>query len=108
MAWWGTCYVLGGFLATVFATFAATQMFLMPDLGWRRGFLFPAVILGASAVWFAVAARNSPGEAGVPASAPDEDEPAPTGSRWEAVHNPEVWILAGMLELTSCPLPPRR
>src|SRR5215472_2154232 len=39
MAWWGTCYVLGGFLATVFATFAATQVFLLPGLGWRRGFV---------------------------------------------------------------------
>ena len=49
MAWWGTCYVLGGFLATVFATFSATQMFFATALGWRRGFLFPAIILGAAA-----------------------------------------------------------
>ena len=45
MAWWGTSYVLGGFLATVFATFAATQVFLLPSMGWRRGFLFPAIVL---------------------------------------------------------------
>src|SRR5215472_10883896 len=51
MAWWGTCYVLGGFLATVFATFAATQTFLLTGLGWRRGFLFPAIVLAGSALW---------------------------------------------------------
>src|SRR5215831_2371989 len=96
MAWWGTCYVLGGFLATVFATFAATQMFLLPDLGWRRGFLFPAVILGAAAVWFALAVRNSPEETGLPACAPDEGEHPGKGSAWEAARTPEVWILAGM------------
>ena len=96
MAWWGTCYVLGGFLATVFATFAATQMFLLPDLGWRRGFLFPSVILGAAAVWFALAVRNSPEETGLPACAPDEGEHPGKGSAWEAARTPEVWILAGM------------
>src|SRR5215475_2559159 len=96
MAWWGTCYVLGGFLATVFATFAATQMFLLPDLGWRRGFLFPAIILGGAAVWFVVAVRNSPEQSGLPACAPDKDEPASTGSAWEAARSVEVWILAGM------------
>jgi OPA family sugar phosphate sensor protein UhpC-like MFS transporter len=96
MAWWGTCYVLGGFLATVFATFAATQMFLMPGLGWRRGFLFPALILGGAAVWFAVGVRNSPEQSGLFAPELDSEETAGSGSAWEAARNPEVWILAGM------------
>jgi sugar phosphate permease len=97
MAWWGTCYVLGGFLATVFATFAATQTFLMPGLGWRRGFLFPAIILGAAALWFGLRTRNSPGEAQLPAYEPESEGPAKSqGSGWEAARNPEVWILSGM------------
>jgi sugar phosphate permease len=45
MAWWGTNYVLGGFIATAFATWAVTQHQLLPELGWRRGFLFPALVL---------------------------------------------------------------
>ena len=57
MAWWGTCYVLGGFLATVFATFAATQTLPPPAMGWRRGFLFPAIVLAAGAAWFGWFAR---------------------------------------------------
>jgi len=96
MAWWGSCYVLGGFLATVFATFAATQVFLLPGLGWRRGFVFPAIVLGGAALWFALAGRNSPEEVGLPRPTPDDEEPAGNGSAWEAARNPEVWILAGM------------
>ena len=97
MAWWGTCYVLGGFLATVFATFVATQTFLMPGLGWRRGFLFPAIILGAAALWFGLRTRNYPGEAQLPAYEPESEGPAKSqGSGWEAARNPEVWILSGM------------
>jgi sugar phosphate permease len=45
MAWWGTNYVLGGFLATAFATWSVSQQVLFPELGWRRGFLFPALVL---------------------------------------------------------------
>ncbi|HEY1337947.1 MAG TPA: phosphonoacetaldehyde hydrolase [Bryobacteraceae bacterium] len=96
MAWWGTCYVLGGFLATVFATFAATQAMVLPNLGWGRGFLFPAIVLAFAAAWFAIGARNSPEETGLPACAPDDKDAAASGSAWEAARNVEVWILAGM------------
>jgi OPA family sugar phosphate sensor protein UhpC-like MFS transporter len=65
-AWWGTCYILGGFLATVFATFVATQAFLAPGLGWRRGFLFPAIVLGGGSLFFAWKARSQPRDAGLP------------------------------------------
>ena len=98
MAWWGTCYVLGGFLATVFATFAATQVVLLPAMGWRPGFLFPAVVLAAGALWFALRTRNSPPDVSLSAIA--ENEPLTNQSantdRWQAARTPEVWILAGM------------
>jgi sugar phosphate permease len=45
MAWWGTNYVLGGFLATAFATWAVSQHSALPQLGLARGFLFPALLL---------------------------------------------------------------
>jgi sugar phosphate permease len=96
MAWWGTSYVLGGFLATVFATFAATQMFVAPSLGWRRGFLFPAIILAGAAVWFGLRTRNAPPEVGLPAHAEEKEETQDSGSPWQAARTPEVWILAGM------------
>jgi OPA family sugar phosphate sensor protein UhpC-like MFS transporter len=96
MAWWGTCYVLGGFLATVFATFAATQTVLLPALGWRRGFLFPAIVLAAATLWFYLRVRNQPLDAGLPSLASPTDHPEEKGSPWEAARNPEVWILAAM------------
>jgi sugar phosphate permease len=60
MAFWSTNYVLGGFLATAFATWAVTQQSLAPALGWRRGFLFPALILLMISVAFLLLARNAP------------------------------------------------
>ncbi|HMD19201.1 MAG TPA: MFS transporter [Alloacidobacterium sp.] len=62
MAWWGTNYVLGGFLATAFATWAGAQHLIAPQLGWRRGFLFPAFILLIITVGFFVFAKDSPEE----------------------------------------------
>ena len=97
LAWWGTSYVLGGFLATVFATFAATQAYVLPAMGWRRGFLFPAMILAAGALWFAIRTRNIPPDASLPAIAGSSVEDATdNGDFWTAARNPEVWILAGM------------
>jgi len=57
MAWWSTNYVLGGFLATAFATWAVVQSWLLPQLGWRRGFLFPALVLLPITVLFMTARR---------------------------------------------------
>ena len=97
MAWWGTSYVLGGFLATVFATFAATQVFLLPSMGWRRGFLFPAIVLAGAALWFAIRTRDTPAEASLPAiSDAESGDMKDSGDWWQAARTPEVWILAGM------------
>jgi sugar phosphate permease len=97
MAWWGTCYVLGGFLATVFATFAATQTLVANGMGWRRGFLFPAIALCGATVLFGLRARNAPPDAGLPAHAePEKLAPEEKGSAWDVVRTPEVWILSGM------------
>jgi sugar phosphate permease len=97
MAWWGTSYVLGGFLATVFATFAATQVLLLPSMGWRRGFLFPAIVLVGAALWFAIRTRNTPPEASLPAIPEAESgDVKDSGDWWQAARTPEVWILAGM------------
>ena len=65
MGWWGTNYVLGGFLATAFATWAVSERHLFPSLGWRRGFFFPATVLAVIAAVFFLLVRDTP-----------EDEPA--------------------------------
>jgi sugar phosphate permease len=65
MSWWSTCYVIGAFLATVFATYVAFDMELMSDLGWRRGFIFPSIILLIIAILYTTLTRNNPKEIGV-------------------------------------------
>ncbi|MGD0940680.1 MAG: MFS transporter [Terracidiphilus sp.] len=66
MAWWSTNYVLGGFLATAFATWAIVQPWLLPQLGWRRGFLFPAMLLLAVTALFLLGAKDTPEPADLP------------------------------------------
>lgn len=60
MAWWGTNYVFGGFLATAFATWAIAQHLVLPQLGWRRGFLFPALLLLVVTVAFFGLSEDAP------------------------------------------------
>jgi sugar phosphate permease len=60
MAWWGTNYVLGGFLATAFATWAVSRQAPLPQLGWARGFLFPALILAAIVPCFFLMLSDTP------------------------------------------------
>jgi sugar phosphate permease len=60
MAWWGTNYVLGGFLATAFATWAVAQRSPLPQLGWARGFLFPALLLAIIVPVFFLQVSDTP------------------------------------------------
>jgi OPA family sugar phosphate sensor protein UhpC-like MFS transporter len=96
MAWWSTCYILGGFLATVFATWAATSASAGSGLGWRRGFLFPAIVLAAGGCVFAWKSRNRPEDESLPPIEPPEENGVAEASWWTVTRNPEVLILAGM------------
>ena len=79
MAWWCTCYVVGGFVATVFATYWATNEMFFGELGWRRAFWAPALLLTVIAVIYTVFTRNRPSDAGLP-DMPEDDarETAPS------------------------------
>jgi sugar phosphate permease len=66
MAWWSTNYVFGGFLATTFATWAVVQTWLLPQLGWRRGFWFPALLLLAVTTVFLAGTKERPEGADLP------------------------------------------
>jgi sugar phosphate permease len=72
MSWWTTNYVIGGFAGTLFATFAVTNLWLFPNLGWRRGFWFPAMILFVILVAFYLVVKNRPAEAGLPTIVEEE------------------------------------
>lgn len=66
MSWWSTCYVTGGFLATVFATYVAFDMDFMSEMGWKRGFFFPSIILLIVAIFYMFFTRNNPKEISLP------------------------------------------
>jgi OPA family sugar phosphate sensor protein UhpC-like MFS transporter len=72
MAWWGTNYVIGGFLATIFATFVATNTLFAPLWTWRRGFWGPAILLFSITIVFITLVRNRPSD--VKLANVDDDE----------------------------------
>lgn len=60
MAWWSTNYAIGGFLATLLATWAVSHPAWLPGLAWRGGLWIPALVLLPVAIWFVIAARERP------------------------------------------------
>lgn len=105
MAWWGTCYVAGGVIATAFATYAATTRAFFPVVDWRRGFFAPALVLFSIALAYVFFTRNTPGDAGVaeiePALPPDGEhaEDLRRGARrsWLVVlSSSAVWTTGAM------------
>ena len=105
MGLWCTNYALGGFIATIFAAYAA-QLW-----GWRFAFYAPAVVLLAIWIVFFFFQRNRPEDVGLPSIERYHEEPEPTlkpdetpaeepeGS-WkvvgEVVRNPMVLLLAAV------------
>ena len=96
MAWWGTNYVLGGFLATLFATWAMGAHAPLPELGWRRGFLFPAAVLLVITATYLIGLPGSKEEL----EAPDGSRPVPAshdraraGELTSLLRKPALWII---------------
>lgn len=88
MAWWSTCYALGGAAATAFATWVAFNAPFFENLGWRRGFYVPAAALSVISFCYIVFARNRPSDAGFeefPEPMPGQDTDGRTGDAEESV-----------------------
>jgi MFS transporter, OPA family, sugar phosphate sensor protein UhpC len=110
MAWWGTCYVLGAFVATRFATWCVSDEAPLLALGWRRSFWGPAIVLAVISVLFILFARNTPTNAGLPEIIVEEEalpEPRPDGKPVpaeqeslsvirEVLSQPAVWVTGAM------------
>lgn len=92
MGWWTTNYVLGGFLATVFATFVATRPWTGAGTGWQRGFWAPAALLLVITIVFAAFDRDRPSDAGLP-----EIEETTQESHSQAATARQGWIFFKML-----------
>ena len=110
MAWWCTNYVLGGFLATVFATFVATSVWLVPRWGWRRGFWLPALLLLVITLIYVFFVRDNPSDVGLPeveevpvnpaagvaASAASITPGASRSAVREVLAEPTLWLIGSM------------
>lgn len=101
MSWWSTCYVIGGFLATVFATFVAFDMDFMSEMGWKRGFFFPSMIILIIAILYLLFTRNNPKEISIPVIIEDKYELEPDGTSENIkllkiiLKNKALWIYSG-------------
>ena len=85
MAWWSTNYVVGGFLATIAATWFATGP-LAPEWGWKRGAAGPAFLLGLITLVFLVLVKERPSEA---------DPRISAGRAWRQVlSSPQIHCIA--------------
>jgi OPA family sugar phosphate sensor protein UhpC-like MFS transporter len=98
MAWWGTNYVLGGFLATAFATWAVAEHSLWTQLGWARGFLFPASLLLVIALLFLIYIKDTPAQI-FPRASPSVGQTAsvPDRTSWADLKGllckPSLWTI---------------
>jgi MFS transporter, OPA family, sugar phosphate sensor protein UhpC len=104
MAWWTTNYVLGGFLATIIATFIISNAMPLPGARWQHGFWIPALLLCGVTIVFALFTRDRPEDAGLPAIVPEESAASPVATHeqkspandgvsfWEVMKRPAVWI----------------
>ena len=110
MAWWCTCYVVGGFVATVFATYWATNETFLADFGWRRGFWAPALLLMVISGIYIVYTRNRPSDAGLPDLPEDNTlESAPTSTSLadktselrKVLTNSALWVTGAMYFFTK-------
>jgi sugar phosphate permease len=111
MSWWTTNYVLGSFLATLFAAYIATSALPLAGTGWQRAFWAPAVLLLMTALLYYVGVRETPSGMNIDAGAaahpdgtpPDDpqpsvsivsDEPAAASSYFRVVTSPVVLVIA--------------
>jgi len=105
MAWWSTNYALGGFVATVFATYCATTSGLLPLLGWRRAFLFPSAVLTLVTILFWTRIREQPEEDSSALTPGVESEPSSTvfSGILSLLAEPALWVISVsyfLLEMT--------
>ncbi len=100
MGWWCTCYVVGGFAATIIATYWATNETFFVELGWRRGFFVPALLLAAIAGIYIYFTRNRPSDAGF-RDLPEDDEAADAPAAAKDKTSPKTEVLRAVLSSSA-------
>jgi MFS transporter, OPA family, sugar phosphate sensor protein UhpC len=97
MSWWSTCYVIGAFFATIFATYCATSETFLVELSWRRAFFAPALVLAVITIVYATVTRNRPPDVGLPILVEDEDVHISNPAKSEQYNSIKVLILKSEL-----------
>jgi len=107
VGWWSTCYVAGGFFATILATYWSTNNTWFAELSWRRGFFMPAILLGIITLVYVIYTRNKPSDAGLN-DLEDDDvlEENTSGELQKSIlrtvlSNSAVWATGGMYFFTK-------
>ncbi len=105
IGWWSTCYVAGGFFATLLATYTATNNVWLVELGWRRGFFVPAALLTIIAIIYITYTRNQPSDAGLE-NLPEDDGHTDHASGDVSIlkmvlSNSAIWVTGGMYFFTK-------
>jgi sugar phosphate permease len=95
MAWWGTNYVLGGFLATAFATWSVSEGAPFPTLGGARGFLFPAILLLLLVPAFWAMVADTPRGQLTKTTAPDHHSDTSWNDVKALLQKPSLWTIGG-------------
>ena len=105
MGWWSTCYVVGGFVGTLLATYWATNQTFFVEWGWRRGFFVPALLLSIVALIYIVYTRNQPADAGLENLPEDEgstnEESNQDSVLKQVLSNSAIWVTGGMYFFTK-------
>lgn len=102
MGWWTTCYVIGGFLAVLYATWWGTNN-IFPAFGWKKVFWAPALLLLLITILFWKYIQNHPND--------NPNSPNRLAAAGEAgakairtldiLLNPIVWMIGGIYFITK-------
>jgi sugar phosphate permease len=93
MSWWGSHLVVGGFVSTLFATYAATGPVLVA-MGWRRAVWAPAIALAGFALLFWLLARDRETGSG--------SKPRVIGGVAEVLQSPAIRAISAMYLTVKC------
>ncbi len=96
MSWWSTCYVVGGFLGTLFATYWLADQTFWPKSGLSRVFWMPALVLGIITTIYILFTRNEQGENNIENQEDHVDDKKDHVSVRELLKNSALWVAAIM------------
>lgn len=107
MGWWTTCYVVGGIVSVIFATWWATNT-ILPGLGWKKAFWAPSLLLLVITFLFWKYAKEKPTDQTSGALITTDNSAAKAGnfvmsagSIFSILSNSSLWVAGVVYFLTK-------